>query len=113
MCRSLLFRSAENPSGFGPTDYHTPSKDTKIEHFLSNWNVTHRLCRLSRIDTWLAPEYNNTAYFRACVHEVDRCLLDTHPYNPSRLWDAVQSDASYDDISNAFSVHTASYGLSQ
>ena len=62
---------------------------------------------MSRVDTWLAPAYHNTSYFRAGVHMVDRCLLNTRPYNPPRLWDAAKSDASYDDISNAFIVHAA------
>jgi hypothetical protein len=60
-----------------------------------------------RIDTWLAPSYNNTAYFRAGVHELERCLLNTRPYNPSHLWDLAKSDASYDDATNAFIVHAA------
>jgi hypothetical protein len=64
-----------------------------------------------RIDTWLAPSYNNTAYFRAGVHELERCLLNTRPYNPSHLWDLAKSDASYDDATNAFIVHAAGGSL--
>lgn len=62
---------------------------------------------ISRADTWLAPTYNDTAYFREGVHNVDRCLFNTRPYNPSRLWDFAKSDASYDDTTNAFIVHAA------